>query len=139
MLATGGEPISPPLEGIEEADVVQAIDILAGRKLAGDRVIIIGGGQVGAETGEMLANQNRQVTIVEMKDAIAQEEHQDVRFLLIERLKKYGVNMLTKTKVKALSKDRVVVEKEGIEETLSGFDTIILAAGVKSHNLWKRQ
>lgn len=134
VLATGGEPISPPLEGIEEADVVQAIDILAGRKLAGDRVIIIGGGQVGAETGEMLANQNRQVTIVEMKDAIAQEEHQDVRFLLIERLKKYGVNMLTKTKVKALSKDRVVVEKEGIEETLSGFDTIILAAGVKSHN-----
>ena len=134
VLATGGEPICPPFDGIEEAGAVQAIDVLAGKVVPGDRVIIIGGGQVGAETGEMLANQNRRVTIVEMKDAIAEEEHQDVRFLLIERLKKYGVNMLTKTKVKALSKDSVVVEREGAEERLSGFDTIVLAVGVKSYN-----
>lgn len=134
VLATGGEQIFPPLEGIEEADVIQAVDILAGKELAGDKVIIIGGGQVGAETGEMLANQNRQVTIIEMKDIIAEEEHQDIRFLLNERLNKYGVNILTKTKVKALSKDSIIVEKEGTEQTLKEFDSIVLAVGAKSYN-----
>lgn len=134
VLATGGEQVFPSLEGIEEAGVIQAVDILAGKKLAGDKVVIIGGGQVGAETGEMLANQNRQVTIIEMKDMIAEEEHQDIRFLLNERLNKYGVNILTKTKVKALSKDSLTVEKEGTEQILKEFDSIILAVGARSYN-----
>lgn len=133
VLATGGVPIRPAFEGIDQADVIQAIDILAG-KPAGDKVIIIGGGQVGVETGEMLANQNHQVTIVEMKDEIATEEHPDIRFLTHQRLIKYGVNILTRTKVKALSKGSVTVEKDGIEQTLSGFDSIVLAVGTKSYN-----
>ena len=133
VLATGGVPIRPAFEGIDQADVVQAIDILAG-KPAGDKVIIIGGGQVGVETGEMLANQNHQVTIVEMKDEIATEEHPDIRFLTHQRLIKYGVNILTRTKVKALSKGSVTVEKDGVEQTLSGFDSIVLAVGTKSYN-----
>jgi len=133
VLATGGVPIRPAFEGIDQADVIQAIDILAG-KPAGDKVIIIGGGQVGVETGEMLANQNHQVTIVEMKDEIATEEHPDIRFLTHQRLIKYGVNILTRTKVKALFKGSVTVEKDGIEQTLSGFDSIVLAVGTKSYN-----
>lgn len=133
VLATGGVPIRPAFDGIDKADVIQAIDILEG-KAAGDKVIIIGGGQVGVETGEMLANQNRQVTIVEMKDEIATEEHPDIRFLTHQRPIKYGINILTSTKVKALSKGNVTVEKEGKEQTLTGFDSIILAVGTKSYN-----
>ncbi len=82
----------------------------------------------------MLANQNRQVTIVEMKDEIATEEHPDIRFLTHQRPIKYGINILTSTKVKALSKGNVTVEKEGKEQTLTGFDSIILAVGTKSYN-----
>lgn len=134
VLATGGVPIRPPFEGIDDAGVVQAVDILAGKELVGDRVIIIGGGQVGVETGEMLANQYRQVTIVEMRDEIAKEEHPDIRFLTHQRLIKYGVNIMTNTKVKALSKGKVTVERDGAEQTLEGFDSIILAVGVKSYN-----
>jgi len=134
VIATGGVPIRPAFEGIDDAEVVQAIDILAGRVLAGDKVIIIGGGQVGVETGEMLANQNRQVTIVEMRDEIAKEEHPDIRYLTQQRLNRYGVNIMTNTKVKALSKGTVTVERDGVEQTLHGFDTIILAVGSKSYN-----
>ncbi len=134
VLATGGVPIRPAFEGLDEAGVVQAVDILEGNELAGDKVIIIGGGQVGVEIGEMLANQNRQVTIVEMKDGIAKEEHPDIRYLVHQRLNKYGVNILTNTKVKGLSKGNVTVEKDGTEQTLSGFDSIILATGTKSYN-----
>ncbi|MBU9722154.1 MULTISPECIES: FAD-dependent oxidoreductase [Bacillaceae] len=134
VLATGGVPVQPAFEGIDEAGVVQAIDILEGKELAGDNIVIIGGGQVGVETGEMLANQFRRVTIVEMSDEIAKEEHRDIRYLTHQRLTKYGVNILTNTKVKSLTKGSLTVEQKGVEQTLEGFDSIILAVGTKSYN-----
>lgn len=134
VLATGGVPIRPSIVGIDEAEVLEAVDVLEGTETVGESVLIIGGGQVGVETGELLANLNRKVTIVEMDDEVAKDEHASIKVFLHERLNKYGVNILTNTKVKALSKGTVTIEKDSIEQVLEGFDSIILAVGAKSYN-----
>lgn len=134
VLATGGVPVRPSIEGIDESDVVDAVDVLEGKVAVGDHILIVGGGQVGVETGELLANQNRKVTIVEMADEVAKDEHVSIKIFMFERFKKYGINILTNTKVKSFSKGAVTVERDGAESKLEGFDSIILAIGAKSYN-----
>lgn len=134
VLATGGVPIRPAFEGIEESGVVDAIDVIEGKVPVGHNVLVIGGGLVGTETADLLGEHGHQVTILEMKPDIATEEHIDVKLLLVERLNQYGVKIVTNAKVKALDVGTVIFEKEGEEQKLGGFDSIVLALGAKSYN-----
>lgn len=134
VLATGGVPIRPAIVGIDNTEVLDAVDVLEGTENVGENVLIIGGGQVGVETGELLAGLNRKVTIVEMSDEIAKDEHLSIKIFLHERLNKLGVNMLPNTTVKALSNGEATVDIDGVEQKLEGFDSIILAVGAKSYN-----
>jgi pyruvate/2-oxoglutarate dehydrogenase complex dihydrolipoamide dehydrogenase (E3) component len=54
------------------------------------------------------------------------------RMLLIPRLRKKGVKWLTSTTVKQILEDGAVITRDGVEETLSGMDQIIIACGTKS-------
>ena len=53
ILATGSNPFIPPIKGADQNFVVTAHDILLGKKEAGKKIVVIGGGLVGAETAEM--------------------------------------------------------------------------------------
>ncbi len=55
ILATGAQPIKPPIPGVELPHVVQAWDVLQGKAVTGRRVVIVGGGAVGVETALFLA------------------------------------------------------------------------------------
>jgi 2,4-dienoyl-CoA reductase-like NADH-dependent reductase (Old Yellow Enzyme family)/thioredoxin reductase len=134
VLATGGVPIRPAFEGIEEAGVLDAIDVIEGKERVGQNVLIIGGGLVGTETADLLGEHGHKVTIMEMKPDVATDEHIDIKLMLLERLNQYGVTILTNSKVKALTPGSVVFEKDGEEQKLEGFNHIILALGAKSYN-----
>lgn len=134
VLATGSIPLIPNIEGIHNANVVTAHDILAGKAVAGNRAIVLGGGLVGAETADFLAQNLRSVTIVEMMGAIAADETHNPKVFLMQRLNSYGVQMYVGTKVVKILPDGVICEKDGQEIQLTGFDTIVLAFGVRSYN-----
>lgn len=65
VIATGAKPIILPIPGIENhKNVFDAQEVLAGKAEAGSKVVIIGGGLVGAETAAHLANHGKEVTLV---------------------------------------------------------------------------
>ena len=134
ILATGGTPLHINLEGIDGANVMDAVDVLDGSKSAGNRVLVIGGGMTGVETADYLAEHNKAVTIVEMRDDIALDEASAPRFFLIPRLKEHGVGWHVGATVKKILPDGAVYEKDGEEHVLSGYDTIVLALGVRPYN-----
>jgi 2,4-dienoyl-CoA reductase-like NADH-dependent reductase (Old Yellow Enzyme family)/thioredoxin reductase len=134
VLATGGVPIRPAFEGIEEAEVLDAVDVIEGKIKVGQKVLIIGGGLVGVETADLLGEHGHQVTIMEMNPDVATDEHIDIKLLLLERLRQYGVTILTNSKVLALEPGAVVFVKDEQEHKLEGFDNIILALGAKAYN-----
>ncbi len=134
LVATGGVPFIPPIKGINSSYVVTAVDVLLGRKNVGKKVLVIGGGLVGAEVAEHLALYHSQVTIVEMGEELAVDAVSNVKFYLMENLKKAQVNTLTSAKVVEIAENKVILQQDGAEQILEGYDTIVLAAGTKSEN-----
>ena len=134
ILATGGLPLRINLEGIDGDNVMDAVDILDGTKTPGNRILMIGGGMTGVETADFLAEHNKAVTIIEMRPDIALDEASAPRFFLIPRLREHGVEWIVNATVKKILPDGVIYEQNGSEYTCSGYDTIVLALGVKANN-----
>lgn len=134
VLATGGSPIRPRIPGVDGPNVVFAEDLLSGKLLPGLRVVVIGGGQVGAETADYLTLLNRKVVLIEMLEDIAIQESAAPRWFLLDSLEDAGVQIHTCTKVERLEDNKVVTACGKEFEA----DTIVLAVGVKSENGLKR-
>lgn len=134
IIATGANPFVPNIPGKGLDKVILANDVLAGRKNTGNNVVVIGGGQVGAETGAHLANHGKKVTIVEMQEAIVKLGIPLVNHFLIKDLKENNVTIMTNTAVKEILEDSVLVEKNDQLITLDNIDTVIMAIGSKSEN-----
>ena len=134
IVATGGEPIVPDIPGKDKPNVVEANDVLLGNVNAGHRVIVIGGGMVGSETADHLANHGKEVTIVEMLPDIANDEEAAVRYFLMKDLQDNGVKIYVNAPVKKILDDGVISEIDGTEIKIGPADTIVMAIGAKSVN-----
>lgn len=135
VLATGAQPIQPNISS-DGIPVVQATDILGGKVLAGNRVLVIGGGLVGLETAEFLASasQLRQATVVEMFDEVGRGVMPHVKMFLLNSLKENGVEIITGAKVDKFTNDGAICTTTDGELTLTGYDMVVLAMGTKSYN-----
>ncbi len=132
VVATGSSPVQPSIPGAERA--VHAYDVLSGAESVGDSAIIIGGGMVGSETANHLASHEKKVTIIEMLPDIATDEENNSRYLLLEDLKHFGVDVYTSTKVLEVRDKSVVIEKDGKQLTVGPAETVIVALGAVPEN-----
>ena len=130
IVATGGTPIVPRF--CAGSPVVLAQDILTGAAQAGSRVLVIGGGLVGSETAEFLADKGREVTVVELRDGIALDMEYKTRQMLMPKLAALGVVCLTETEVLEIGcNGNIKVKTPYLEKELSGFDTVVVALGYR--------
>ena len=162
ILATGASPLAPPIPGADLPHVVQAWDVLADNVYTGKRVVIIGGGAVGVETALLLAEKGtlsadvlkflfvnkaetpetlyklatqgtKQVTVIEMIEAIGKDFGKSTRWGMLQDVKRYGVESKLTSKALEITPTGIKVETgQGIEEIQA--DTIVMAAGSKSVN-----
>jgi pyruvate/2-oxoglutarate dehydrogenase complex dihydrolipoamide dehydrogenase (E3) component len=130
IMATGSQPIIPPIPGVDGKNVVTARAILLGADF-GKQVVIIGGGSVGCETAEFLVAGGARVTIVEMLQDVAMDLGSLNRGLLLDRMKQLGIEIFTQRTVQEIRTDRVIVETAGHTEEIRT-DTVVLAVGVRS-------
>ncbi len=133
IIATGATPIIPEINGIYNAKVVQANDVLLGNVILGSSALVIGGGLVGAETAEFCHDYCEQVAIVEMLDDIAPELYMTVRIDMLRRFKREGIDIFTKTKVLKIEDDTVYAERDGKQVLFKEYDNIVLAVGSKAY------
>jgi len=126
FIATGSVPIVPENLEVKGGNIVTANDVLAGVASAGERIIVVGGGMVGAETAEFLAERGKKVTILEMLGRIGVDMPPMVIMLLYRRLKELGVIMITNAKVEEITGNSVVYEKDGKKQTIEA-DSVVLA------------
>ncbi len=102
VVAVGGKNAWPNIEGIGAPYVLDSWDVLRGTyALAHKNVVVVGGGLVGAETAEYIANHmpGSRVTVVEMADKVAAQESNTVLPAMMADFEAHGVELLTGAKV----------------------------------------
>lgn len=139
VIATGAVPATVDVPGVNGKNVAMSWDVLSGKASVGRRVVIIGGGLVGCETAEFLAEKGHEVTIVEMLPRIASDVGPLVGALLLDRLGKQGVKVITGAKLTSIGERDITVERDGNTETLPNFDSVVMAVGSKSEDTLARQ
>jgi 2,4-dienoyl-CoA reductase-like NADH-dependent reductase (Old Yellow Enzyme family)/thioredoxin reductase len=129
IIATGAKPFFPPIEGIEDAEVVSVDDALSNPIHLGNKVLIVGGGGIGAELADHLSEDGKQVTLIEMREGIALDLVGHLQHFLNIRLKAKGVKILTSTKAIRFERKAVWVENSQGTKKLEGFEDIVIALG----------
>ena len=123
IVATGARQSIPPIKGMELENVVLAEDVLAGQEI-GKSIAIIGGGLVGTETAKYLAEAGKQVTIIEMADAIGNGVGPTFVGHLFDFLAKRNVQQITSANVVEIQAHKVILEDREVPA-----DHVIIAAG----------
>ncbi|MDD4996573.1 MAG: FAD-dependent oxidoreductase [Syntrophales bacterium] len=134
VVAAGASPRVPAIPGVDASHVVAAEDVLTGKKTVRGSVVIIGGGLVGCETAEFLAEQGGDITtvaVVEMLDRMAAAISPTYRPFFLSRLKKMGIRMETHTTVEAITAKGVRVNRKGVSDFIEA-DFVVLAVGLKA-------
>ncbi len=129
VVATGSEPILPPIEGIDRPIVMDVIQAHTRGQL-GHRVVVCGGGLSGSDLALELAEAGHEVTIVEMLDEIARDMIFLNRISLLHSLDANHVTVLTGCQVVRVTDTSVVVHGPDGETALD-CDTVVAAFGVR--------
>ncbi|MBS1419942.1 MAG: FAD-dependent oxidoreductase [Oscillospiraceae bacterium] len=139
IVATGANPVVIPVPGYEKPNVSTAVPVLLKQRAVGQRVVVVGGGEVGCELSTELYMQGKDVTMVEiLPEILLTADHfvandQNIRYLVEHS----GVNIMTGTKLTEVLDDGVMVEIGG-EKKKIGCDSVVFAAGFRpDHSLYR--
>lgn len=135
VLAVGSLPVIPKISGINSEIIFTSSKALRDHCALGDRILIIGGGMVGCEVAEFLATKRKKVTIVEVLSEVANGIESYTRRLLLERLNKLQVDIITDGSVERVEGKAVFIDKKNGEKIIVEVDGIVSAQGSKENHL----
>jgi len=134
IIATGSVPIKPSVDGIDLPIVKTVPEIFNGIKPDIKKAIIIGGGDTGCEVALELSESGSSVTIMEQLSGIGGQIEAMTKKILLNKLKKNKVRILTEHRLSRISEKGVfVTDKMGNELFFKG-DNIIIAVGNRPNN-----
>ena len=130
IAAVGSEPVIPRIPGVEKGIV--AIDAYGHEDELAQKIVVIGGGQVGLETALHLVKMGKDVTILEMQSALAPDAsktHRDELMVEIEKEKEH-LHVVLEGKCTGIEDDGVAYEKDGKAEKIPA-GSVILSVGMR--------
>jgi 2,4-dienoyl-CoA reductase-like NADH-dependent reductase (Old Yellow Enzyme family)/thioredoxin reductase len=130
VFAVGALPLIPNIPGIQGEKIRTSFEVLKteGEGL-GERVVVIGGGEIGCEVAEYLEEKRKKVTIIEQMEEISLSMEPYSRRFFMERIFRTTIEIRTRQKVTKIQGNRVyLVDQEGKTSSLE-FDHAVLCMG----------
>lgn len=132
VLATGSHPFAVPGLDLESPRVWDSTDALELREVP-RRLLVVGGGYIGAELATVYAALGSKVTIVELTEGLLPGVDRDLVRPLAARLKKATEAMLFETKVTQMKETktgvRVTLEGKAVKEPEAEFEAVLVSVG----------
>jgi dihydrolipoamide dehydrogenase len=97
VIATGSRPIQIPGFNFKDDRILDSTKALAQMEVP-RRLVVIGGGYIGLELGQMMQKVGAKVTVVEMMDQVLPGFDPEVVKIVARQLKKTGIEVLLKSK-----------------------------------------
>jgi 2,4-dienoyl-CoA reductase (NADPH2) len=113
ILATGATEKKIAIEGMDQVPVSLSTQVLDDQAVLKDPVIIVGAGLVGCETAEYLQTKNFSVSIVELQPKPLPDMGASLRWPLLQRLKKAGIDIFTDSIIQKIDGGMAVIESDG--------------------------
>ncbi len=129
VVATGSDPVIPPLQGLRELDGIWTNREVTGMKAVPRRLLILGGGPVGAEMTQAVLRLGGEVALVEGAEHVLAREPAPLGHALGEVLRRDGAELflgLHATAARRDGQDYVLTLEDGRE--LRG-DHLLVATG----------
>ena len=131
IVAAGANSARFPINGMDRACVCDAWDVLSGKTEVYGRTAVIGGGMVGCETAEYLAERGCSVSVIEMLDKIAAGESETILPTLKENYERFGVKEYPSHKVEKIQESSVICKNKEDEKVVIDCDFVVLAMGAR--------
>ena len=130
ICAIGAIPLIPRIPGVEGNNVIWAGDSFFAPERVGKELVIIGGGQVGCETGVHYGMAGKKVTILEMQSKLAPDAMRTYQEELEGQVHDHCAAILG-AKVTKIESDGVTYEDGDGTAYKVPADTVILAVGMR--------
>jgi 2,4-dienoyl-CoA reductase-like NADH-dependent reductase (Old Yellow Enzyme family)/thioredoxin reductase len=136
LVAVGSEPIVPRIPGVDGKNVVFAKDVYGNENAVADKVVIIGGGEVGVETGMHLAEKGHHITLIEMLDKLAPNAPPIHFYSMFKEAweKLPNFKYILKARCSGIKANKVTyIDDSGMEHAIEA-GTVVIAVGMKPKN-----
>ncbi len=130
IVATGAETFIPGIPRAEKGGILDPLKVLDGREKTGNRVIVCGAGLVGCEVAMVLAEQGKDVTMVDMLPTAVPELAIYTKWVLDAKLAELGVKVKVNHKITEMTDQHIICDCQGETYTYEG-DSVICALGLK--------
>jgi pyruvate/2-oxoglutarate dehydrogenase complex dihydrolipoamide dehydrogenase (E3) component len=114
FINTGGRPSSPPIEGLGEVPALDSESVMELDRVP-EHLLVLGGGYVGLEFGQMFRRFGSQVTIIQRGPKLLSQEDPDIAEAVAEVMRQDGIEVLVNA-----SAEGVRGNGSGIELRLDG-------------------
>jgi dihydrolipoamide dehydrogenase len=132
IIATGSEPIVPPIAGVENKAVINSDEALTLERLPGG-IIVVGAGVVGLEFAQIFSKMGVEVTIVEMMPQILPGEDPELAQILEDVLQTEGIKVFKGTQVQSIGTEEdggvAVTLATGMERQELRAERVLMAVG----------
>ncbi len=137
IVATGATPVFPKIKGIENTvDVISAH--IEPERVKGERIVYCGGGLSACDSALETAMRGEKVSIVEMLDEVAVNDHFINKAALLPMLQKHGVALYTGCKVAEIRINGVAAEKKDGTKFFIEADTVVASFGMAPNDATAR-
>lgn len=135
LVAVGASPKKPPIPGIDLPLVRPASGVFGHEDELDQNVVIIGGGEIGVETGMHLAEKGHQVTVLEMLPRLANEAPEAHYRSMLENYYRNlpGFHGICGVTVTAIEPDGVCYRDKACVEHKISCGTVLYSVGTKEN------
>ena len=131
IVAIGAEPIETTVPGAQSVDVLYGWRVLAGLDKPGQTCVVVGGGLVGVEVADMLAEAGRDIVLVARSECLRKAAHVD-KVHYFDRMDSLDIEVMTHTQVVEIRPGEIVLQpRNRLRRTLTGVDSVIWCTGYR--------
>lgn len=132
LAALGANPVIPRIPGADGSNVWNIVNVYGNENFLGKNIVIVGGGEFGAETGMYLVKIGHRVTILTTAKKLVEDSGILTTSIMIDMYERMdNFNYITEVTTTNISKGKVTyADNDGNKKSIDA-DSVVIFAGLK--------